>query len=217
MPDVIFQGPEGRIEGRYTHGKEANAPIALVLHPHPQRGGTMNNKVVYTLYHSFVNRGFSTLRFNFRGVGRSQGRFDNGQGELSDAASALDWLQTYNPNAPGCWIAGYSFGAWIGMQLLMRRPEIEGFISVSPPASIYDFTFLAPCPASGLIVHGTADEVIPEASAAKLAHKLGSQKGIEVTYKTISGATHFYTEQLEDLGSIAGNYLDKALEKPKAA
>ncbi len=217
MPDVIFQGPEGRIEGRYTHGKEANAPIALVLHPHPQRGGTMNNKVVYTLYHSFVNRGFSTLRFNFRGVGRSQGRFDNGQGELSDAASALDWLQTYNPNAPGCWIAGYSFGAWIGMQLLMRRPEIEGFISVSPPASIYDFTFLAPCPASGLIVHGTADEVIPEASAAKLAHKLGSQKGIEVTYKTISGATHFYTEQLEDLGAIAGNYLDKALEKPKAA
>ncbi|TAN58802.1 MAG: alpha/beta hydrolase [Rhodospirillales bacterium] len=217
MPDVIFQGPEGRLEGRYTHGKDASAPIALVLHPHPQRGGTMNNKVVYTLYHAFVNRGFSTLRFNFRGVGRSQGRFDNGQGELSDAASALDWLQSYNPNAAGCWIAGYSFGAWIGMQLLMRRPEIEGFLSISPPASIYDFTFLAPCPSSGLIVHGTADEVVPEAAAAKLAHKLGSQKGIEVTYKTISGASHFYTEQLNDLNGLIGTYLDKALEAPKAA
>lgn len=217
MPDIIFQGPEGRIEGRYTHGKDASAPIALILHPQPQRGGTMNNKVVYTLYQAFVNRGFSTLRFNFRGVGRSQGRFDNGQGELSDAASALDWLQTYNPNAGGCWIAGYSFGAWIGMQLLMRRPEIEGFISVSPPASIYDFTFLAPCPSSGLIVHGTADDVVPEAAAAKLAHKLGSQKGIEVTYKTIPGASHFFTEQQNDLANIVGNYLDKSLEKPKAA
>jgi len=99
MPDVIFNGTEGRLEGRYHHSKQATAPIALVLHPHPQHGGTMNNPVVYAIYQAFVRRGFSTLRFNFRGVGRSQGTFDNGQGELSDAASALDWMQTYNPNA----------------------------------------------------------------------------------------------------------------------
>ena len=105
----------------------------------------MNNKVVYALYQCFVRRGYSTLRFNFRGVGRSQGSFDRGEGELSDAASALDWLQTYNPNAGSCWVAGFSFGAWIGMQLLMRRPEIESFISIAPPANMYDFTFLAPC------------------------------------------------------------------------
>src|SRR3984893_12000890 len=95
MPDVIINGPEGRIEGRYHHARVPAAPMALVLHPHPQHGGTMNNKVVYTLYQCFVRRGFSTLRFNFRGVGRSQGSFDRGEGELSDAASALDWLQTY--------------------------------------------------------------------------------------------------------------------------
>ena len=105
----------------------------------------MNNKVVYNLFHAFAQRRFSALRFNFRGVGRSQGGFDNGIGELSDAAAALDWLQTHNPDASRCWIAGFSFGAWIGMQLLMRRPEIKGFISVSPPADKYDFTFLAPC------------------------------------------------------------------------
>ena len=150
MPEVIMNGPEGRLEGRYQHGEGNTAPIALMLHPHPQHGGTMNNKVIYALYHEFVERGFSVLRFNFRGVGRSQGKFDRGEGELSDAASALDWLQTYNPNAGSCWVAGYSFGAWIGMQLLMRRPEIEAFISVAPPASQYDFTFLAPCPSSGL-------------------------------------------------------------------
>src|SRR5688572_26958771 len=120
MPEIIINGPAGRIEGRYLPPKKANAPIALMLHPHPQHGGTMNNKIVYTLYNLFAQRGFATLRFNFRGVGRSQGVFDRGEGELSDAAAALDWLQTYNPDAGACWISGFSFGAWIGMQLLMR-------------------------------------------------------------------------------------------------
>src|SRR5207248_2085162 len=83
-------------------------PLALVLHLHPLHGGTMNNKLVYTLFQCFVRRGFSTLRFNFRGVGRSQGSFDRGEGELADAAAALDWLQGYNPNAVTCWVAGYS-------------------------------------------------------------------------------------------------------------
>src|SRR3546814_14840829 len=92
-----------------------------MLHPHPQYGGTMNNKVVYTLFHAFVRQGFSVLRFNFRGVGRSQGVFDRGEGELSDAASALDWLQTYNDNAASCWTAGSPFGPWIGMKSMMRR------------------------------------------------------------------------------------------------
>ena len=117
MPEVTINGPEGRIEGRYFHSKTPNAPIALFLHPHPQHGGTMNNKVVYSLYHAFAQRGFSCLRFNFRGVGRSQGTFSRGEGEMSDAASALDWLQGNNADAPQCWIAGFSFGAWIGMQL----------------------------------------------------------------------------------------------------
>ena len=161
MPEVIFTGPAGRIEGRYHPARIKHAPIAIVLHPHPQFGGTMNHQIVYQLYYAFVHRGFSVLRFNFRGVGRSQGSFDHGIGELSDAASALDWAQSINPEARSCWIAGFSFGAWIGMQLLMRRPEIEGFISVAPPANLYDFSFLAPCPSSGLIIHGDKDAVVP--------------------------------------------------------
>src|SRR5919109_4872079 len=122
MPDIIINGAEGRLEGRFHVSRVERAPIALVLHPHPQHGGTMHNKVVYATHQAFAQKGFSVLRFNFRGVGRSQGKFDRGEGELSDAAAALDWLQTWNPNAPQCWIAGFSFGAWIGMQLLMRRP-----------------------------------------------------------------------------------------------
>ena len=161
MPELIINGPAGRLEARYHHETPTNSPIALILHPHPQFGGTMNNQVVYALYYMFVERGFSVLRFNFRGVGRSQGYFDNGPGELSDAASALDWLQLQNPDARSCWIAGVSFGTWIAMQLLMRRPEIDGFICVAPPANLYDFSFLAPCPSSGLMVNGDKDRVVP--------------------------------------------------------
>jgi alpha/beta superfamily hydrolase len=213
MPEVIINGPEGRIEGRYQHSREPNAPIALLLHPHPQHGGTMNNKIVYALFRAFTKRGFSTLRFNFRGVGRSQGTFSRGEGELSDAASALDWLQTYNQNAAGCWIGGFSFGAWIGMQLLMRRPEIDSFISVAPPASMYDFSFLAPCPSSGLVVHGDQDEIVSVESVQKLVNKLSHQRDIKIDYNILKGANHFFTDQMPQLEQAISDYLDANLAR----
>ena len=214
MPEVMINGPEGRLEGRYLHSKLPNAPIGLILHPHPQHGGTMNNKVVYTLFHAFARQGFSTLRFNFRGVGRSQGSFDRGEGELSDAASALDWLQMYNPNASQCWIAGFSFGAWIGMQLLMRRPEITGFVIVSPPSNLFDFGFLAPCPSSGLVIHGGADELVPEESVQKLVEKLSRQGDITIDYRVISEANHFYHNHIETLDAQLDDYLAAILAEP---
>ena len=209
MPEVMFTGPDGRLEGRYHHGKSPTAPIALLLHPHPYYGATMNNRVVYAMFRAFVRRGFSALRFNFRGVGRSQGQFDNGQGELSDAAAALDWMQAINPNATACWVGGFSFGAWVGMQLLMRRPEIDGFISVAPPANTYDFSFLAPCPASGLIIHGTADELVPEAAVQRLVNKLASQRNIQVGYSTIRDANHNFTDKLDELTETVDQYLSR--------
>ena len=218
MPDIIFNGPDGRLEGRYHHSKIPNAPIALMLHPHPQGAGSMHNKVVFTLFHVFAARGFSVLRFNFRGVGRSQGVFDHGQGELSDAAAALDWLQGSNPDASACWVAGFSFGAWIGMQLLMRRPEIDGFVSIAPPANMYDFGFLAPCPSSGLIVHGDKDEVVPHAEVSKLVTKLSHQRDITIDFKLVKGANHFFHSCLDKLGTEVDRYLSKAsLEKRKVA
>ena len=213
MPEVIFNGPEGRLEGRFTQKKETGAPIALILHPLPQLGGNMNNPVAYQLYHQFADRGFSVLRFNFRGVGRSQGEFDEGLGELSDAAAALDWLQALSVDARQCWIAGYSFGAWIGMQLLMRRPEISGFISVAPPANFYDFTFLAPCPASGLIVHGDADRIVPKDDTDRLVERLQAQKGITVDYDNIKGANHFFDKDMDALDKSVGTYLDRRISE----
>ncbi len=217
MPEVTFNGPAGRIEGRYQPSKIKRAPLAMILHPHPQFGGTMNNQIVYNLFYMFQARGFSVLRFNFRGVGRSQGEFDHGAGELSDAAAALDWMQSINPDAKNCWVAGISFGAWIGMQLLMRRPEIEGFISIAAMANRYDFSFLAPCPSSGLFVHGSEDRVAPVKEVISVIEKVKTQKGIQIEHATIEGANHFFEGKVDELISTVDGYLDRRIgPKPEA-
>src|SRR6478735_1383636 len=198
MPEVIFTGAAGRIEGRYHPARQKNAPIGIVLHPHPQFGGTMNHQIIYQIYYAFVHRNFSVLRFNFRGVGRSQGSFDHGQGELSDAAAALDWAQTINPEAKSCWIAGFSF---------------------CPPANLYDFSFLAPCPSSGLIIHGDKDAVVPYKDVTTLVDKLKTQKGIVIEQKVVQGANHFFDGKVEALLTSVSAYLDKRLKterKPAA-
>lgn len=211
MPEVIFNGPEGRLEGRYHHSQQPNAPVAVVLHPHPLYGGTMNNKIVYRTFQSFVKNGFSVLRFNFRGVGRSVGKFDDGEGELSDAATAMDWVQQHNPDAASCWISGFSFGSWIALQLLMRRPEIEGFVAVSPPANMYDFSFLSPCPSSGYIAQGDKDDIVEIDDVSKLAKKLDAQKGMSIQYDTFEGADHYFRNSLEGLGGNMEQYIARRL------
>ena len=211
MAEIIFNGPDGRLEGRYHKSTIKDAPIAVVLHPHPLHGGNMNNRVVYTLYNAFADSGFSVLRFNFRGVGRSQGSYDSGAGELSDAAYAFDWLQQVNTTSNLCWIGGYSFGALIAMQLMMRRPEIEGFVSVAPPADSEDFSFLAPCPSSGIIIHGEDDTNVPVESVKKLASKLDGQKNISVRFQSIKGTDHFFKDKIEELSSAASTYIQDAL------
>ena len=211
MPEVIFTGPAGRLEGRYQPSKQKSAPIAIVLHPHPQFGGTMNNKIVYDLFYMFQKRDFTTVRFNFRSIGRSQGEFDHGTGELSDAAAALDWVQSLHPDSKSCWVAGYSFGAWIGMQLLMRRPEIEGFISIAAMANRYDFSFLAPCPSSGLFVHGSEDRVAPVRDVVSVIEKVKTQKGVKLEHAVIDGANHFFDGKVDELMVSVDEYLNKRL------
>ncbi len=217
MPEIIFTGPAGRLEGRFQPAKKKNGPIAIILHPHPQFGGTMNNQIVYQLFYMFAKRGFAVLRFNFRGVGRSQGEFDHGSGELSDAAAALDWVQSVHPDAKSCWVAGFSFGAWIGMQLLMRRPEIEGFISIAPQPNPANGTFYSFCPPSGLILHGENDKVAPPMDVQTLVAQLKTQKGIKIDQQIIHGANHFFENDVDQLIGICSDYLDKRLAMDSAA
>ena len=211
MVDLLIPGPEGKIEAKYSHNKNAESPTVLILHPDPSKGGTMHTKIIFKLYKLFIQSGFSAIRFNFRGVGKSEGEFDNGEGELSDAACVLDWLQQYNTNSKVCWVAGFSFGAWIAMQLLMRRPEINGFISISPPANIRDFSFLAPCPSSGLIVHGDRDNIASYESTRILVEKLQKQKKVDIKFKPVKGADHFYENFSSEFEETVINYIKESL------
>lgn len=211
MVDILITGPEGKIEAKYNHSNDVDSPVVIILHPDPSRGGTMNTKIVVQLFKIFVQKGFSTIRFNFRGVGKSNGSFGDGEGELSDAASILDWIQQYNSNSKICWVAGFSFGSWVAMQLLMRRPEINGFICVSPPANQKDFSFLAPCPSSGLIIHGDKDNIASFDSSRILSEKLQKQKKVEITFKSIKGADHFYENHKEDFEKTVKEYIERKL------
>ena len=165
------------------------------------------------MFKIFVNNGFSTIRFNFRGVGKSDGVYDDGEGELSDAACVLDWLQQYNTNSKICWVAGFSFGSWIAMQLLMRRPEINGFVSISPPANLRDFSFLAPCPSSGLIMHGDKDNIASFDSAKILSEKLHKQKKVNIDFKPIKGADHFYENYTNEFETVLEKYIKETINK----
>ena len=159
----------------------------------------MNNQVVYALYYMFVERGFSVLRFNFRGVGRSQGYFDNGPGELADAASALDWLQLQNPDSRSCWIAGrlvrhLDRHAAADAPARDRRLRVRG--TAGQPLRLL---LPRPCPSSGLMVNGDKDRVVPSASIGELAAKTKVQKGVKIEHAIIPDANHFFQDKIEDL------------------
>ncbi len=213
--DVVLNGPSGRIEGR-LHQAAATSPVVLLLHPDPVQGGTMDSKTVYTLYRAFARQGFSCLRINFRGVGRSDGHTEKGEGEIADAAAALDWLQDRSEGVTPCWIGGVSFGAWVALQLLMRRPEIARFVVAGLPERRYDFSFFSPCPVDGLVLHGEQDALIPSEHVRQLQQDLICHKAVQVIFHYIKGADHLFSQHLSKLEQTASDYIRQAHAKSAA-
>ena len=196
MTEVLINGSQGNLQGFYKQ-TENSKNIGLILHPRKCTESSMDNNIVSSLFESFSNNNFSTLKINFRGVQKSEGEpEEDGLGELSDAATALDWLQEQNEDITSCWIGGIDFGAWIGSQLLMRRPEIIGFINVATPIKEFDFSFLSPCPASGLIIHPTKQIDIEQKNVISLVKKLSNQK-IKIVYKKINADINFENKEKE--------------------
>lgn len=210
MPEIIINGPEGRLQTRYMSAGDPTAPIALILHGDPSGGGHMGHPITVRMYKLFLKNEFSVLRFNFRGIGRSQGNvnkdYENIDGEVADAAVALDWIQAQCTNARSCWICGFSFGALIGMQLMMRRPEVGHFVAVNLPVTKNDFSFLAPCPSPGLVVHGTENKEVSAAQVADTIEKMpeGSKK---VTFRPVDGAGKFFVDRLDPLMNEIETYI----------
>ena len=198
MPTVTIVGAAGSLEGRFHRAASPDAPLALVLHPNPKFGGTMNTLVVYSLFTAFQDLGYSVLRFNFRGVGRSAGEFTGGPGELADAQAAWAWLRAEGPQTRAKWVAGFSFGSWIGLQLLTREGGFDGFVAVAPPANNLDFGFVTEWRTSGLVVHGTADQLVPESAVKELATR-PCAPGVVVDYAPVAGANHFFDTGQEEM------------------
>lgn len=207
MPELLLNVPEGKIEVRFQEAIEPTAPMALILHPHPEHGGTMNNKVVYTLYQAFADCGFHVARFNFRGVGQSTGHFDFGEGELRDAIYVLNWMKQTFPKASEIWISGFSFGSWVALQLMKKNQGIKHFVCAGPPANVYDFSFLLPFDREGIFIQGTIDTVVNPLATQELAAKMSRMSSLIIDCHMVEGADHFFAGKLGQLTEITKDYI----------
>jgi alpha/beta superfamily hydrolase len=170
--------------------------VALVLHPHPLGGGTMHNKVVFRAAAALNDARLVTLRLNFRGVGQSAGTHDDGRGELDDVRAGLDYLSTHYPNHT-ITLAGFSFGAWVGLRVGIPDQRVVRLISIGTPAQKYDFDFLTECRKPILFVHGDRDEFGSAESLKKLVGRLPAEA--KARLEIISNAGHFFEGRLDEL------------------
>jgi len=183
-------GPAGALECAIDEPAAAPRGLALVCHPHPQHGGTMDNKVVQTLARAFVQLGYTSLRFNFRGVGASQGGWDEGRGEVDDAAAVL---AAHRAPGQAVVLAGFSFGGHVASQLALRVPDTERLVLVAPAVRNFD---VAAVSVGTLVVHGETDDVVPLAALFDWARP----QQLPVT--VLPGAGHFFHGQLPVLKQI---------------
>ena len=184
-------GPAGKLEGLLEFQRESTPfGSAVICHPHPAHGGNMHNKVAHTLARAFVRLNFTALRFNFRGTGKSEGEYDEGNGELLDALAVVQWIRERNPGLP-LWLAGFSFGAAIAIRAAIQT-EPDGLISVAPAASRFaaDMKSQPNCP--WLIVHGDQDELVDIDESVEWVNQLDPGPELSVFPDT----THFFHGKL---------------------
>ena len=186
----------GSLEAIYRPTRTDASHIALLLHPHPVYGGSMHNPVVFHCAKALETAGYETLRFNFRGVGESTGLFDEGRGEYEDAAAALAFLCAAQPQAREVLVAGYSFGAAIGLRLAATEPAITRAVGLATPAALLRTADLKRCLVPKLFLHGDADELAP---LDALRAMLGTSIPEPFTLKVIPGASHFFEEDTDTL------------------
>ncbi len=183
----------------------ASPPIVtLVCHPHPVFGGTMHNKVVFHAAKAAVQLGFPVLRFNFRGVGTSEGEFADGIGEQNDARSALNYLQTRFPNTPVC-MMGFSFGAWVGLAVGTPDPRVIALVGLGLPTALLDFDFLREVRKPKLIVQGTQDIYGPRDQVNNLFKSLQRPKRLH----WVESADHFFTGRLDEVQTVVRNFVQR--------
>jgi uncharacterized protein len=195
--NLFIPAPHGQLEAIYRPKGDSSDRVALVLHPHPQHGGTMHNKVVFRAAKALQESGIETLRFNFRGVGQSTGEYDEGRGEADDARIALDFLLASQPNAREVLIAGFSFGSIVGLKIGCSDVRVHRLIAIGAPAKMGSLDFLRECRKPKLFVHGLEDNIAPLAPLEAFLEQLPAESNYKLV--RIAGAGHFFDDQAEEL------------------
>ncbi len=199
---VLFSGPVGVLEGLWSEGSVGAAalPTAVICHPHPAHRGSMHSKVVHTVYRVLEARGHPTLRFNFRGVGKSEGKYSGWDGEIGDLEAAAAYARGRAGSRP-LWIAGFSFGSWIGLNFALRDPDVAIMIGLGLPASGNvdgrQFEFLDQVPWPFLMVQGDHDRYGSVADITALRDRLAPLGRVEL--RVVAHADHFFTGKIEAL------------------
>ena len=200
--EFLIQGPVGQLEVMITSPKKIERSMTgIICHPHPLHGGTINNKVVTTLAKALDELGLKAVRFNFRGVGKSRGRYDNGVGETEDLKSVLRWVKHSWPQDE-IWLAGFSFGAYIAAKVANGQ-KIARLIGIAPPVFYEDFASLTQMTAPWLIIQGDQDEVVPFEQVKAFIKQIS----FPVEFVVMSDASHFFHGRLIELRELLIRHL----------
>lgn len=204
--ELLLPGPVGQLEviTTFPETPQASQTTTVICHPHPLFGGSLHNKVVTTLARCFNSLGLATVRFNFRGVGLSQGEYDAGNGESDDLLAILTWLKESRSES-NTWLAGFSFGAYVAARVAKLWP-VKQLICIAPPIENFPFKELPPFPCPWLVVQGDEDEVV---SPTAVFSWLNSLKPPPQIIK-IEGASHFFHGKLIELRDSLTTTFNKA-------
>ena len=188
----------GQLEAILREPATPPVAVAVVCHPHPRGGGTMNNNVVYRLAKALVDGGVAALRFNFRGVGASTGSYDEGIGEEDDARAALDFVAARFPTLP-IWMAGFSFGARVGLSVGARDARVTKLLGVGLALQMFDYGFLGGCSKPKAIIQAANDEYGARTEIETAVGTMAEPKRLWI----VEGATHLFPGQLDPFESAA--------------
>jgi alpha/beta superfamily hydrolase len=200
---VTIPGPSGELEGIVDCAADDAQGNAVICHPHPLYGGTMQNKVVHTLAKSLAANNQTAVRFNFRGVGASAGDYDEGKGETDDTLAVVDWISSQQVGLPLI-LAGFSFGSFVALQAAAQAEPVA-LITVAPPVRMFDFEGLSSVSCPWLLIQGDEDEVVDANSVVDWVGGLDNPPQLEI----IDGSSHFFHGKLLELRSICDDFLKK--------
>lgn len=205
--EFFLRGPAGRLECAVDVPKpaEERAISIVICHPHPQHGGTMRNKVVTIIERSMRELGLRTVRFNFRGVGASEGKFDDGYGETDDLFAVIEWVRRTRPHDQ-LWLAGFSFGAYIALRAASHL-SLGQLISIAPPVDRYGFSELPRPECPWLVVQGDEDDVVSADAVKSWSESVQPGPNLIV----MPNAGHFFHRRLMDLRGLLKNGVRRQL------